>query len=225
MAKSVAQNENDDDEIDDIQQQEEDDDERTVSNVPEKGGRGGENENDDNFDTLVDSQSIFSTQILNEQVQDDQDIAHDSAHPTIESEERNLAVQKVALSTSIEESIPLKVAPSTTIQESCPQILVQHQEQAKTNVELVPQIPGQEANAESVPLLPVQTKEQQVHVASVPQLPVHPEKPAIKTRKQQTFYEWLLAPLTSEDKWEFENSEEELIQEELLQSQTDHAEY
>ncbi|KAB2623878.1 hypothetical protein D8674_037831 [Pyrus ussuriensis x Pyrus communis] len=109
------------------------------------------------------------------------------------------AIQKEAPSTSIEESIPLvtsiqklvlvvheevvkKVAPSTSI----PQILVH--------------LHGQEANAKLIPPLSVQAKEQQGNATSVSELLVHREELVIKTRKQQTFYEWLFAPLTGEEK-------------------------
>ncbi|KAB2631860.1 hypothetical protein D8674_038649 [Pyrus ussuriensis x Pyrus communis] len=110
-----------------------DDDVRTISDFLDKGDdqtndeyiqvilaawkikpqrKGGEqNENEDHFDTRVGSQSIF----------DDQNVAHDTAYPTVEKEERNaditnmdaieidrvITVQKETPSTSIEESIPL----------------------------------------------------------------------------------------------------------------------
>ncbi|KAB2615333.1 hypothetical protein D8674_021921 [Pyrus ussuriensis x Pyrus communis] len=70
-------------------------------------------------------------------------------------------------------------APSTSIEESIPQVQEEAMQQValtKTTAKLVPQSPvhpqGQEPNAESVP-----------------QLPVHLKESAIKTMKQQTFYE------------------------------------
>ena len=144
-------------------------------------------------------------------------------------------VQKQPSSTSIEESIPLvqevavqKEPRSASIQEL---VLVVQEEVVKKVAPStsIPQIPvhphRQEANAELVPSLSVQAKEQQGNAASVSQQPVHPEESAIKTRKQRTFYEWLLAPLTGEENWECENLEKELIQKKLSQSQNNPAKY
>ncbi|KAB2605673.1 hypothetical protein D8674_005390 [Pyrus ussuriensis x Pyrus communis] len=98
-------------------------------------------------------------------------------------------VQKEALCTSIEESIPQvqevavqKKPPSTSMQESVPTV----QEKA---VKIV-------GPSTLVPSLPVKVNEQEGNATFIPQLPVHPEKSTIKTRKQQTFYEWLFAPFT-----------------------------
>ncbi|TQE10859.1 hypothetical protein C1H46_003559 [Malus baccata] len=90
------------------------------------------------------------------------------------------AVPKEALSTLIEQSIP-----PMQIQESVPIV----QEEAMIIV----------GPSTSVPQLPVQAKEQERNAASVPQLPVLLKDSTIKTRKQQIFYKWLLAPLTGEE--------------------------
>ncbi|KAB2622191.1 hypothetical protein D8674_024373 [Pyrus ussuriensis x Pyrus communis] len=97
------------------------------------------------------------------------------------------AIQKEAQKVAVQ-----KEPPSISIQES---VLVVQEETVKIVAPStsIPQIPEQEGNA-----------------VSVPQLLVHAKESTIKTRKQQTFYEWLLAPLTSEEKWECENLEEEL---------------
>ncbi|RXH87033.1 hypothetical protein DVH24_028533 [Malus domestica] len=180
----------------DVQQQQDDDDEEDD---------GEQNENEAHFDSLVDSQIIFGIQIPNEQVQDNQNITHNYAYQSVENEERNAditdmdateidrvinnvvnfqaekVVQKEALGTSIEESIPL-----VQIQES---ITIVQEEAVK--------IVGPST---SIPPLPVQAKEQEGNATFVPQLSVLPEESTIKTRKQQIFYEWFLTPLTGEEK-------------------------
>ncbi|RXH75034.1 hypothetical protein DVH24_029755, partial [Malus domestica] len=190
----------------------------------EKGGE--QNENEDNFDTL----SIFGTQIPNEQVQDDKNIAHDSAYQSVENKERNVDIIDIdeteidrvindVVKFQPEEAIP-KEAPGTSIEQSISP--VQIQESVSIVQEEAVIIVGQSI---SVPPLTVQDKEHEGNAPSVPQLPVLPEDLTIKTRKQQTFYEWLFALLTGKEKWECENSEKELTQEEFSQSQTDVVEY
>ncbi|CAN6688483.1 unnamed protein product [Malus baccata var. baccata] len=202
VAPKLLKADADDDMIDVRQQEDDDDDERTVSDEEDNVEQ---NENEAHFDSLVDSQIIFGIQIRNEQVQDNQNITHDYAYQSVENEERNVditnmdateidrvinnmvnfqaekEVQKEALGTSIEESIP-----SVQIQES---VTIMQEEAVK--------IVGPST---LIPPLPVQAKEQEGYATSVPQLSVLPEESTIKTRKQQIFYEWFLTPLTGEEK-------------------------
>ncbi|CAN6680441.1 unnamed protein product [Malus baccata var. baccata] len=189
---------------------------RLCDSRPDLHEKGGEqNENEDHFDTLVDSQSIFGTQIPNEQVQDDKNIAHDSAYQSVENKERNVDITDID-ETEIDRVINdmVKFQPK--------EAPVQIQESVSIVQEEAVIIVGQSI---SVPPLIVQDKEHEGNAPSIPQLPVLPEDLTIKTRKQQTLYEWLFALLTGKEKWECENSENELTQEEFSQSQTDVAEY
>ncbi|XP_070675733.1 uncharacterized protein [Malus domestica] len=94
-----------------------------------------QNANEDHFDTLGDSHSIFSIHVPN-----DQDVAHHSAYLNIESEERNADITnmdateidrviKDLVNFHIEEAVQNE-APSTSIEESVPQV----QEKFKNSV-------------------------------------------------------------------------------------------
>ncbi|RXH71968.1 hypothetical protein DVH24_025469 [Malus domestica] len=93
----------------------------------EEGGE--QNENEDHFDILANSHSIFGTQILNEQVQDDQ-----KNEESVKNEERNADITYMdateidrvindVINFQPEEAVP-KETPGSSIEQSIPSVRI-----------------------------------------------------------------------------------------------------
>ncbi|RXI03209.1 hypothetical protein DVH24_003861 [Malus domestica] len=178
-----------------------------------------QNANEYHFDILGDSHSIFSTQVPNEKVQDDQDVAHHSAYLNIESEERNVDITNMD-ATKIDWVIN-DVKRQNKMRLQVPQLKNQslrfnkriNSSSARTgNATNDSKYPNSRIRSSDVSLTSGTSKNNGRINSSKPSSPS-----GIRSKCRINS--------TGEEKGKCENSKDELTQEELLQSQIDPAKY